>query len=86
MLILRDVFDGFTRFDDFRPALLAPYAWGDHHLTDHGRNLVLVGPATGAEIDPVLIDRATGRPWTEAGTVFIAGADIRRRYAAPQPS
>lgn len=131
MLILRDAFDGRTRFDefqqslgiapnmltrrltalveagllerrqyqqrppryeyvltgrgrDFRPVLLALYAWGDRHLTADGRNMVLVDRATGAEVEPILVDRATGRPLTELDAVFTAGPDagprMRERY------
>jgi DNA-binding HxlR family transcriptional regulator len=133
ILVLRDAFDGFTRFDDFRrnlgiaptmltrrltalveagllerrryqhwpprheyvltahgrdfrPVLLALYAWGDKHLTADGRNLVLVDQVTGTEVEPVMVDRATGRPLTEVDPVFIAGPDagpdMRHRYAA----
>jgi DNA-binding HxlR family transcriptional regulator len=132
MLILRDAFDGHTRFDafqrnlgiapnmltrrltalveagllerrqyqqrpprfeyvltgrgrDFRPVLLALYAWGDRHLTGDGRNLVLVDRASGDEVEPVLVDRATGRPLTEIDAVFTAGPGaspgMRERYA-----
>lgn len=131
MLILRDAFDGHTRFDDFqrslgiapnmltrrlaalvdagllakrpyqqrppryeyvltargrdfRPVLLALYAWGDRHLTAEGRNLVLVDRATGEEVSPILVDRATGRPLNEIDAVFTAGPDagprMRDRY------
>jgi DNA-binding HxlR family transcriptional regulator len=135
MLILRDAFDGRTRFDefqgslgiapnmltrrlaalvaagllakqqyqqrppryeyvltdrgrDFRPVLLALYAWGDRHLTADGRNLVLVDRATGAEVSPILVDRATGRPLTEIDAAFIAGPDaspaMQERYQPHQ--
>ncbi|MEV6631886.1 helix-turn-helix domain-containing protein [Actinoplanes sp. NPDC051470] len=120
MLILRDAFDGHTRFDafqrnlgiaptmltrrlralvsagllakrqyqdrpprheyvltdlgrDFRPVILALYAWGDRHLTSAGRNRVLINRATGAEITPVLVDSSTGRPVAELDAVFTAG-------------
>jgi DNA-binding HxlR family transcriptional regulator len=126
MLILRDAFDGRTRFDefqqslgiapnmltrrlatlvdagllerrqyqqkpprheyvltprgrDFRPVLLALYAWGDRHLTGNGRNLVLVDRGTGKEVEPILVDRSTGRPLTEIDAVFTAGPDASPR-------
>jgi DNA-binding HxlR family transcriptional regulator len=132
MLILRDAFDGRTRFDefqqslgiapnmltrrlttlvdagllerrqyqdrppryeyvltprghDFRPVLLALYAWGDRHLTDRGRKMVLIDRDSGEEVDPILVDRTTGRPLTEMDAVFTAGPDagprMRDRYA-----
>jgi DNA-binding HxlR family transcriptional regulator len=133
MLILRDAFDGYTRFDEFqrnlgiapnmltrrlaalvdagllqrrqyhdrpprheyvltprgrdiRPVLLTLYAWGDRHRTTDGRNLVLVDRTSGQEVEPILIDRRTGRPLTEIDAVFAAGPDagpqMRQRYAS----
>jgi DNA-binding HxlR family transcriptional regulator len=132
ILILRDVFDGFTRFDDlqrnlgispsmlarrlaaltdagllerrryserpprdeyvltergagFRPVLLALYAWSEEHVTGHARKLVAVDRDTGAEIDPVVVDRHTGRPVEELDVAFTAGPNagerMRTRYA-----
>ena len=126
MLILRDAFDGRTRFDefqrglgiapnmltrrlatlvdagllerrryqerppryeyvltprgrDFQPVLLALYAWGDRHLTGDGRNLVLIDRDSGEEVEPILVDRSTGRPLTEIDAVFTAGPDAGPR-------
>ena len=126
MLILRDAFDGCTRFDefqrslgiasnmltrrlatlvdagllqrrqyqqrppryeyvltprgrDFRPVLLALYAWGDQHLTGDGRNMVLIDRSSGEEVEPILVDRSTGRPLTEIDAAFTAGPDAGPR-------
>lgn len=131
ILILRDAFDGFTRFDefernlgiapnmltrrltalvdagllqrrryhehplryeyvltrrgrDFRPVILALYAWSDRHLVGGRRSLVLVDRDTGAEVDPVLVDRRTGRPLDDLDVAFKAGPaaseGMRARY------
>jgi DNA-binding HxlR family transcriptional regulator len=120
MLILRDAFDGLTRFDefqksldiapnmltrrlnalveegllerlqycekpprheyrltacgrDFRPVLLALLAWGNKHFAPEGESVVLVDAVTGKRADPVLVDRATGKPITEHAHVVAAG-------------
>jgi DNA-binding HxlR family transcriptional regulator len=131
ILILRDVFDGFTRFDEierslgispsmlarrlkamvdaglltrrryserpprdeyvptaagaaFRPVLLALYAWSEEHITGHARKLIPVDATTGEEIDPVVVDRHTGRPVEGDAIAFRAGENagewMRRRY------
>jgi len=132
ILILRDVFDGFSRFDElqrnlgispsmlarrlkamvdaglltkrrysehpprdeyvlteageaFRPVILALYAWSEKHVTRDARKLVLIDCDTGEELDPMLVDRASGRPIEELDVGFTAGehagAGMRRRYA-----
>jgi DNA-binding HxlR family transcriptional regulator len=132
ILILRDAFHGFTRFDqfqksldiapnmltrrlnalvesgllerrpynehpprhdyvltergrDFRPVLAALLAWGNRHFAPEGESVVLVDRETGAVADPVVVDRLSGRPISDANFVSIAGpaadALTRRRYA-----
>ena len=120
LLILRDAFDGFTRFDEFernlriaptmlsrrlrtlvdagllerrcycehpprfeylltergrefRPVLLALYAWAYQHTCPEERSVVLVEDATGREVEPVLVDRASGRPLEELDVSFAPG-------------
>jgi DNA-binding HxlR family transcriptional regulator len=130
LLILRDAFDGFTRFDEFerslkigptmlsrrlktlvdagllerrcysehpprfeyvltergrefRPVLLALYAWVYRHTSPAERSVVLVEDATGREVEPLLVDRATGRPLEELDVSFApgpaAGESLRER-------
>jgi DNA-binding HxlR family transcriptional regulator len=70
---------------DFRPVLLAMLAWGNKHFTPEGKSVVVVDRKTGAEIEPVLVDRASGRPITEPdfGTAPGPAADehTRRKHA-----
>ncbi|MCC6175342.1 MAG: helix-turn-helix transcriptional regulator [Chloroflexi bacterium] len=131
VLILRDVFDGFTRFDEleqnlritpamltrrlkslvedgllerrqyserpprfeyvltergrtFRPLLLALYAIEYRETPAEARTLTLVEIETGRVVDPVMVDRATGRPIEELEVAFTAGPAAseraRRRY------
>jgi len=46
---------------DFRPVLWALLAWGNTHFAPEGASVLVVDSATGAEADPVLVDRRTGR-------------------------
>jgi DNA-binding HxlR family transcriptional regulator len=54
------------RARDFRPVLWALLAWGNRHFAPEGPSVVIVDKATGAIADPILVDRTTGRPMTEA--------------------
>jgi len=47
---------------DFRPVLWSFVAWGNKHFAPEGPSVVIVDAKTGAEADPVLVDRNTGRP------------------------
>ena len=69
---------------DFRPVLWSLLAYGNKHFAPEGASVVVVDSATGVAADPVLVDRATGRPMSEATHRAAAGpaADesVRRRY------
>ena len=58
---------------DFRPVMIAMMAWGNRHYAPDGVQSTLIDIATGAEADPVLVDRKTGRPLTEKDFTFAAG-------------
>jgi DNA-binding HxlR family transcriptional regulator len=58
---------------DFRPVMLALLAWGNKHFAPEGTSVVLLDSETGAEADPVLVDRNSGKPITEKGHVVGAG-------------
>ena len=45
---------------DFRPVLWALLAWGNKHFAPEGASVVVVDSQTGAEADPVLVDRNGG--------------------------
>ncbi len=66
---------------DFRPVMLAMLAWGNRHFAPEGASVELADAETGAPIDPVLVDRATGRPVTKVRVVAgpAAGESLRRR-------
>src|SRR5919202_4939885 len=51
-----------ARGRDFRPVLLAMLAWGNRHFAPEGASVQIVDARNGAPVDPVLVDRGTGRP------------------------
>ncbi|MCS0639063.1 helix-turn-helix transcriptional regulator [Streptomyces sp. LP05-1] len=69
-----------------RPLLLTMAAWSNERLAPERRSLILVDARTGAEVEPVLVDRATGRRVDTSDHVFVpgpaAGEAMRARYAA----
>jgi DNA-binding HxlR family transcriptional regulator len=82
----RDEYRLTERGRDFRPVLLAMLAWGNRHFTPEGRSVLIVDAETGAEADPVLVDRATGRPLIGSDFVLAPGPaaaeSTRRRLAS----
>ncbi|HEY7247522.1 MAG TPA: helix-turn-helix domain-containing protein [Xanthobacteraceae bacterium] len=77
-----------ARARDFRPILIALLAWGNKHFAPEGPSVLLVNTMTGATVDPVLVDSATGRPITGPEYALApgpaAGARTRRRLASIQ--
>jgi DNA-binding HxlR family transcriptional regulator len=67
-----------------RPVLIALAAWGNSRLDPSERSMILVDAATGTEVDPVIVDRATGRRLDTDDFVFTAGPaasePFRKRY------
>ena len=73
-----------------RPVVVVLAAWGNARLAPGERSMVLVDSQTGAEAEPVVVDRATGRRVDGPDFVFAAGPaatkPFRERYAErPQP-
>jgi DNA-binding HxlR family transcriptional regulator len=56
-----------------RPLILVMAAYGNHRLAPEDRSLVLVDAATGVAVDPVVVDRLTGRRVDTDGYVFARG-------------
>ncbi len=86
----RDEYLLTERGRDFRPVLLALMAWGNRHFAPEGASVQLLDARTGAPADPIMVDRVTGRPITQADYVMAAGpaapARTRQRYAAARRS
>jgi DNA-binding HxlR family transcriptional regulator len=74
-----------ARGRDFHPVLVSLLAWGNKHFAPEGASVLLVNTRTGAAVDPILVDRATGRPIREPDYAFApgpaAGGRVRRKYA-----
>jgi DNA-binding HxlR family transcriptional regulator len=70
---------------DFRPVLWALLAWGNRHFAPEGASVVVVDSKTGAQADPVLVDRNTGRLLATPAFRSTAGpaADARTRRRHP---
>ncbi|SEC32686.1 transcriptional regulator, HxlR family [Rhizobiales bacterium GAS191] len=76
-----------ARGKDFRPVLLALLAWGNRHFLPEGEGITLVDVESGSPIDPILVDRHTGRP-LEPGSYRLAPdpatLTARKADAAPK--
>ena len=81
----RDEYLLTARGRDFRPVLWALLAWGNKHFAPEGKSVLIVDSVTGAEAEPLLVDRASGRPLAEPAFRAVAGPaaseSTRRRYA-----
>jgi DNA-binding HxlR family transcriptional regulator len=64
---------------DFRPVVVALYAWGNKHFAPEGASVVLMDSETGKRAEPVLVDRPTGRPIELERHVFVAGPAASQR-------
>jgi len=71
---------------DFRPVLWTILAFGNKHFAPEGPAVQIVDSQTGAVADPIVVDRLTGKPLSEATHRSAPGpaADehVRHRYAA----
>jgi DNA-binding HxlR family transcriptional regulator len=78
-----------ARGRDFGAVLIALLAFGNRHFAPEGASVTIVDAQTGAEADPVLVDRATGRPIREPEFAWVPGPAAsertRRRYARRRP-
>ena len=72
-----------------RPVIVVLAAWGNARLAPDQRSMVLVDAETGAEAEPVVVDRATGRRVDGPDFVFTAGPaaskPFRDRYQDGRP-
>jgi DNA-binding HxlR family transcriptional regulator len=73
------------RGKDFRPVLITLLLWGDRHFSPDGPSVALVDRRTGATIDPVLVDRHSGRP-LEPGSYAVVAARAAGQAAGALPA
>lgn len=73
------------RSRELSSVIVALYAWGNEHIEHEDREVVLVD-ADGETIDPVFVDRRTGRTLAESRAHFVAGpaaSDMMRERQDP---
>ena len=80
----RDEYLLTPRGEDFRPVLITMLAWGNRHFAPEGASTPLVEAATGRPVEPMLVDRASGRPLAAPEFALAAGPGARRG-AWPRP-
>ncbi|WBB53417.1 helix-turn-helix domain-containing protein [Verrucosispora sp. WMMD573] len=68
-----------------RPLLLVIAAWGNHRLAPQDRSVILVDTETGAEVEPVVVDRRTGRRIDNENVVFARGPKASAMVTARYP-
>jgi DNA-binding HxlR family transcriptional regulator len=82
----RDEYVPTARGRDFRPVLVALLAWGNKHFAPEGASVQLIDTKTGAAVDAIFVDPATGRPIAEPEYAFAAGPAAgertQRKYAS----
>jgi DNA-binding HxlR family transcriptional regulator len=74
-----------ARGREFRAVLITLLAFGNRHFAPEGKSVTIVDAQTGAEAEPVVVDRATGKPICEPEFAWVpgpaAGVRTRQRYA-----
>src|SRR6201991_4606025 len=82
----RDEYILTARGRDFLPVLIALLAWGNKHFAPEGPSVQLIESESGAAVDPILVDSATGRPINERDHIMAPGPaateGTRHRYQA----
>jgi DNA-binding HxlR family transcriptional regulator len=73
----RDEYLLTPRGRDFRPVLLAMFAWGNRHFPPEG-GARIINTETGETVDPVLVDPATGRPVDGPGYAIVTARPQER--------
>ena len=75
----RDEYLLTARGRDFRPVVLSLLAWGNRHFAHEGASVMLINRKTGAAVDPILADPATGRSIDGPDYALVPGPAATRR-------
>jgi DNA-binding HxlR family transcriptional regulator len=71
---------------DFRPVVIALFAWGNRHFASDGVQVVIADRKTGRTADPILVDRRTRLEITPARFQMTPGPAaterVKHKYAA----
>ncbi len=76
----RDEYILTERGKDFRPVMLAMLAFGNKHFPPDDRTVRIVNAETGQNVDPLLVDPATGLPVDGPGYRVVTR--MMRQHAA----
>jgi DNA-binding HxlR family transcriptional regulator len=71
-----------ARGRDFRPVLISLMAFGNRHFAPEGPSVILINRRTGAVVDPILADPATGRRLDEPDYGLVPGPAARSAAGA----
>jgi DNA-binding HxlR family transcriptional regulator len=78
------------RGKDFDQVIAVFLAFGNKHFAPDGKNIVIVDSQTGVEADPIVVDRASGRPIKKPAFRYAPGtaapAALRKRFTDAEPS
>src|SRR5438128_2501659 len=84
----RDEYVLTERGRDFRTVLISLQTWGNRHFAPEGPSVILVDARTGTAADPILVDRVTGQPISDAthknAAGPAAGAGVKQRLGVPR--
>ncbi|BET11213.1 helix-turn-helix domain-containing protein [Pandoraea sputorum] len=69
----RDEYRVTERARDLSPVLITLFAWGRKHVEGHKWGIDFVDRSTGKEVDPVIIDRNTGKVVSRETHSFVPG-------------
>lgn len=69
----RDEYRITDRARDVSPVLIALFAWGRKHVEGHKWGIDFVDRSTGRDVDPVLVDRNTGKVIARETHAFVPG-------------
>ena len=64
---------------DFRPVLIALLAWGNRHFATEGPSVLLADRKSGAIVEPVVVDRSSGRLLNESEFHYVPGPAASER-------
>jgi DNA-binding HxlR family transcriptional regulator len=70
----RDEYVLTARGRDFRTVLVALLAFGNRHFKAAGKGVTIVDAKTGAEAEPMLVDRRSGRPLVDPDYKLARGS------------
>lgn len=81
----REKYELTAKGNDLAPVLLALSTWGNRWLAPDGPPLECVDPATGALLEPLVVDKRTLRPLAAGNVALRAGPGASRALRGKLP-